>query len=72
MSEGVVRKVNTVDSTMTLRHGPLENLGMPAMTMIFRVKEPAMLGQVKEGDKVRFVASDVGGKLTVVQLETGR
>lgn len=72
MSEGEVRKVNKVDSTMTLRHGPLENLGMPPMTMTFRVKDPAMLGQVKEGDKVRFVADNVGGKLTVVQLEGTR
>lgn len=72
MTEGEVRKVNQVDATMTLRHGPLENLGMPAMTMTFRVKDPAMLGQVKEGDKVRFVADNVGGKLTVVQLEAAR
>ena len=71
-SEGEVRKVNKTDGTMTLRHGPLENLGMPPMTMTFRVKDPAMLEQVKEGDKVRFVADSVNGKLTLVQLEAVR
>ncbi|MCC7327299.1 MAG: copper-binding protein [Burkholderiales bacterium] len=68
MSEGEVRKVDSAAGKLTLRHGPLENLDMPEMTMVFRVKDPAWLAQVKVGDKVRFVAERVDGKLTVTAL----
>lgn len=70
MSEGEVRKVNKDAQKITLRHGELKNLGMPPMTMVFRVADPAMLDQVKSGDKVRFVADKVGGQYTVTQIET--
>ena len=68
-SEGVVRKVDKQQGKLTLRHGPLENLGMPAMTMVFRVTEPTWLDQIKPGDKVRFLAERVNGQLTVTQFE---
>lgn len=69
LSEGVVRKINKAQGKLTLRHGPLENLDMPAMTMIFGVSDPAFLDQVKPGDNVRFLADQVNGKLTVTQIE---
>ncbi|MPV69503.1 copper-binding protein [Burkholderia sp. BE17] len=69
MSHGEIRKVDTVAGRLTIKHGPLDNLGMDAMTMVFKVKDPAMLSQVKVGDKVDFVAEDVGGALTVVELK---
>jgi len=50
----------------------LTNLGMPAMTMIFRVKDKSMLDQVKAGDKVNFVAEKIGGNFTVVQIEVSK
>lgn len=68
MSEGEVRKVDSAVGKLTLRHGPLENLDMPGMTMVFRVKDPTWLGQVKVGDRVRFVAERVDGNLTVTTL----
>ncbi|MBF3541961.1 copper-binding protein, partial [Burkholderia pseudomallei] len=46
-----------------------ENLGMGAMTMVFKVKDPAMLSQVKAGDTIDFVADEVDGALTVVKLQ---
>ncbi len=70
LSEGEVRKVDKAAGKLTLRHGPLENLGMPAMTMVFRVKDPAMLDRVKPGDRIRFRAESVNGALTVTQIET--
>lgn len=70
MAEGTVKKVDKSAGKMTIAHGPLENLGMPGMTMVFRVKDPAMLDQVKPGDKIRFAADRVGGAFTVVALET--
>lgn len=72
MSEGEVKKVNKETGKMTVKHGELKNLGMPPMTMVFRVKEPAMLDQVKAGDKIRFVADKVNGQLTMSQLQAAK
>lgn len=72
LSEGLVKKVDKAQGKITLKHGPLENMGMPGMTMVFRVQDAGMLDQVKPGDKVRFLADRVNGSLTVTQLETGR
>ncbi len=69
MVDGEVRKVDKSTGKITLRHGPIPNLDMPNMTMVFRVKDPAMLDLVKSGDKVRFAADRVGGQFTVVMIE---
>ncbi|ALV58808.1 RND transporter [Burkholderia cenocepacia] len=69
MSHGEIRKVDTAAGKLTIKRGPLENLGMDAMTMVFKVKDPAMLSQVKAGDTIDFVAEDVDGTLTVVELK---
>lgn len=68
MSHGEIKKVDTAVGKLTIKHGPLENLGMEGMTMVFKVKDPAMLSQVKVGDKIDFVAEEVNGALTVVTL----
>lgn len=69
MSEGEVRKINKETQRITIRHGELKNLDMPPMTMIFHVKDPAMLEQVSEGEKINFVADKIDGKFTVMQLD---
>jgi Cu(I)/Ag(I) efflux system periplasmic protein CusF len=69
MSHGEIKKVDKEAGKITIKHGPLANLEMPAMTMVFRVKDPAMLDEVREGDKVKFVASRENGALTIIQLE---
>lgn len=68
MSHGAIKKVDPAAGKLTIKHGPLDNLGMGAMTMVFKVKDPAMLTQVKAGDKIDFVADEVNGALTVVTL----
>lgn len=68
-SEGEIRKVDKDAKKITIRHGELKNLDMPPMTMVFQVKDPAMLDKVKQGDKVNFVAEKVDGKFTVMQIE---
>lgn len=68
MAEGSVRKIDKVNQRVTLAHGPLPN-GMPAMTMAFRVKNPAWLAQMKEGQKIRFATEEIQGELTVVRFE---
>ena len=72
MSEGEVRKVDKGARKITIKHGPLTNLDMPAMTMVFQVKDPKMLEQVKAGDKVKFEAQILGGALTVTRIEAAR
>jgi len=67
MTPGEIRKIDKGQGKVTIRHGPIENLGMPKMTMVFRVKDPTMLDQVKPGDKVQFHAEDVNGALTVMR-----
>ena len=70
--DGLVKKVDKAGGKVTLAHGPLENLGMPAMTMVFRVQDKAWLGRMKEGDKIRFVADSVNGTLTIVRFEAAK
>ena len=67
-TEGEVRKVDKAGGKVTLKHGPIANLEMPPMTMVFRVKEPALLANLKEGDKVKFKADKVQGAYTVTEL----
>jgi Cu/Ag efflux protein CusF len=69
MSDGEVRKINKGAGKITLKHGPIPSLDMPEMTMVFRVRDPAMLDQVEAGDKVRFAAEKVGGLYTIVSIE---
>ncbi|PCE34172.1 copper-binding protein [Burkholderia ubonensis] len=69
LSHGEVKKIDAAAGKLTIKHGPLENLGMDAMTMVFKVKDPAMLSQVKAGDKIDFVAEEVSGALTVTKLQ---
>ncbi|GAB3540429.1 hypothetical protein GCM10027343_09500 [Noviherbaspirillum agri] len=72
MADGEVKKVDKDAGKMTIKHGPIENLGMSNMTMVFRVKDPAMLDQVKPGDKIRFAAEKVNGALTVTRIEAAK
>jgi Cu/Ag efflux protein CusF len=69
LSEGEVRKVDKSAKKITIKHGPLANLDMPPMTMVFQVKDPALLDKVKAGDKVKFKAEKVGGAFTVMSIE---
>lgn len=68
-TEGEVKKIDTERGKVTLKHGPIENLGMPAMTMVFTAKDRSQLATLKPGDKVQFVASDENGKLAVDQIQ---
>lgn len=69
MSEGEIKKIDTAAGKLTIKHGPLDNLGMEPMTMVFRVQDPAMLSKVEVGSKVRFIAEKVNGALTVTALD---
>jgi Cu(I)/Ag(I) efflux system periplasmic protein CusF len=67
---GEIKRIDTERGTITLKHGPINNLGMPNMTMIFRVIKPVETSSFKVGDKVRFKADRVQGALAVTELST--
>lgn len=69
MTDGEVRKVDKENKKITLKHGEIKNLEMPGMTMVFGVKDPAMLDMVKPGDKVMFKAEKSGGALIVTEIQ---
>lgn len=72
MSEAEVRKADKDAGKLTLKHGPIPNLEMPAMTMVFRVKEAAMLDAVKAGDKVSFQAEKINGQYVVTKIQPAK
>lgn len=67
--KGEVVKIDKAAGKVTLKHGPIKNLDMDSMTMVFRVKDPAMLDKIKAGDKVTFEADRVNGAITVTTLD---
>ena len=69
LSDGEVRKVDKDAKKITIKHGPLQKLDMPAMTMVFQVRDPAMLDQVKAGDNIMFDAEKVGGAFLLTRIE---
>ncbi len=73
--EGMVKaeviKIDKAAGKITLKHGPIKNLDMDAMTMVFRVADPAMLDKVKAGDNIEFAADRVNGAITVTKIGKG-
>jgi Cu(I)/Ag(I) efflux system protein CusF len=74
MVKGEVRKIDQAAGKITLNHGPITNLDMTDenMTMVFRVQDPAMLEQVKVGEKVRFAAERGNSGITVTKIEKSK
>ena len=68
-AEGEVRRIDRAGGKLTLRHGDIEVLGMPPMTMVFQVRDPALLDRAAVGDKVRFMAAYEGGVYLVKDLQ---
>ena len=69
MSQAEVRKIDAANLKITLRHGPLANIGMPPMTMVFTVQDGAELEGLKVGDKVQFVAQQQGSQFVATELQ---
>lgn len=72
MSEGEVRKIDKEAKKITLKHGDIKNLDMPGMTMVFQVKDAALLDKVKAGDKVTFTAEKSDGAIVVTAIEAAK
>jgi Cu(I)/Ag(I) efflux system periplasmic protein CusF len=67
-----VRKIDLENKKITLRHGEIKNLDMPGMTMVFQVKDVAMLETVKAGDKVMFTVDKLDGAFVVMSMEKAK
>ena len=70
MVDGEVTKVDEAAGKITIKHGPIKKFDMEGgMTMVFRANDPAMLKQVKPGDKIQFETDKVNGQFTVMKVE---
>jgi len=72
MTEGEIRKVDKDAKKLTIKHGEIKNLEMPAMTMVFQVKDPALLDKVQTGDKIRFKVEKSGNAFVVTDIQSAR
>jgi Cu/Ag efflux protein CusF len=73
LTDGVVRKVDASASKITIKHGPMKKFDMAdGMTMVYAVKDPAMLKSVKAGDKIRFDAEHENGQYIVTTIEKAK
>lgn len=69
MTDGEIRKIDKESKKITIKHGEIKNLDMPGMTMVFQVKDVALLDAIKAGDKVKFIAEKVGGAIIVTDIQ---
>lgn len=72
MTYGEVRKIDKEAGKVTLKHDRIENLDMPGMTMVFRVKDKNMLNTIQVGEKIKFKAVNDKGKLTVTDIKANK
>lgn len=72
MAEGEIKKIDKETGKVTIKHGEIKNLDMPPMTMVFRIKDVAMLDKVKAGDKINFSAEKINGNFTVTEIEAAK
>ena len=72
LTSGEIRRVDKVNKGLVIRHEDIKNLQMPAMTMPFRVKQPQMLSGLKDGDKIRFRAEQIGADLVVTEIHVSK
>ena len=70
MTAGEITRVDARNGKLSIRHEEIKNLDMPAMTMVFGLKDPALAAQFKPGDKVLFHAEDNNGALTITRIQS--
>ena len=72
MADGEIRKIDMDNKKITIKHGEIKNLDMPGMTMVFQVKDAALLGKAKVGDKIRFKAEKSGSAIVVTDIQPAK
>jgi Cu/Ag efflux protein CusF len=69
LADGTIKKIDAAQKKLTIKHGELKDLDMPPMTMVFAAGEKIDLAKLKEGQKVKFMASRVNGRITVTEVK---
>ena len=72
MTNAEVRKVDKDAKKITLKHEAIKNLDMPGMTMVFQVKDAALLEKTQAGDKVKFKVVNEGGAFVVTDIQPAK
>lgn len=72
MTDGEIRKIDKENGKVTIKHGEIKSLDMPPMSMVFNVKDKAMLDKVKVGEKIQFVVIMDAGKMVVTDIQPGK
>ncbi|MGE0116253.1 copper-binding protein [Hydrogenophaga sp.] len=69
MTDGEIRKIDKENGKVTIKHGEIKHLDMPPMSMVFNVKEKAMLDKVQVGEKIQFIVVQDAGKMVVTDIK---
>ena len=69
MTDGEVRKVDKEAGKITIKHGEIKHMDMPGMTMVFSVKEKALLDKVEAGQKIQFIVTQDNGRMIVTEIK---
>jgi Cu/Ag efflux protein CusF len=72
MADGEIRKIDRDNKKMTIKHGDIKSLDMPGMTMVFQIRDTALLEAFKAGDKVKFVAEKLDGAFVVTGMQLAK
>lgn len=67
-ASGEIRRVDPDNLRLTIKHGEIKSLDMPPMTMVFHVKDRAVLGDFKAQDKIEFQAQAEGTRYIVTEI----
>ena len=69
MTDGEVRKIDKDAGKITIKHGEIKHMEMPGMTMVFSVKEKALLDKVEAGQKIQFIVTQDNGRMIVTEIK---
>ena len=72
MTDGEIRKIDKENGKITIKHGEIKHMDMPAMTMVFTAKDKALLDKVQVGEKVQFIVIQDAGKMVVTDIQPGK
>lgn len=72
MTDGEIRKIDKETGKITIKHGEIKHMDMPPMTMVFAVKDKAMLDKVQVGEKVQFIVIQDAGKMVVTDIQPAK
>lgn len=64
---GQIRRIDAKAGKITIKHGPIAALDLPAITLVYRI-DPALLAGLQPGDRVKFTARRIDGQYVIVEI----